>query len=223
MSEINGTVFEEDALTDLTRELLEDKETAYAYLLENWLASAVGKLREARRETGLTQEEVAERLGTKQPAIARLERDHEGRFSLRRFAEYALACGVLPLDVVLKSSEEMREYALENPDETMTETAYEGWFGDSIIENVTPREHGFGEALNLWRSVGASSHRRYVFADCLYGDLPRPKNYWEERLAHDVVRQSGISLRKEYENPSGHRITCRLEEGFDKQELKVAS
>ena len=65
MSEIHGTAHGADALTDLTRRLLEDDEVAYAYLMESWLTAAAGKLREARREAGLTQEEVAERLGTK--------------------------------------------------------------------------------------------------------------------------------------------------------------
>lgn len=126
MSEIER-VFQEQALTDLERELLEDDETAYSYLLENWLAAAVGLLRDARIEAGLTQEDVAERLGTKQPAIARLERDHEGRFSLRRFAEFALACGMIPLEVPLKPAEKVRRYALASTGASHTEKAMEAW------------------------------------------------------------------------------------------------
>lgn len=226
MSEIIGTVFEEDALTDLTRELLEDEETAYAYLLENWLASTVGKLREARREAGLTQEEVAERLGTKQPAIARLERDHEGRFSLRRFAEYALACGVLPLDIVFESSEDIREYALENPDKPITaETAYEGWLSGSIIEYDTTRKHESGHALDLWHSMGTLSSNDCVFSDCLRGDSYSQKSPKEQWHASYVFRESGISSRGKYENSSRSRNMCRLgsQKTSDKQEFEVAS
>ena len=223
MSEVDSTVFEEDTLTALTRELLEDEETAYAYLLERWLVSATGKLREARREAGLTQEEVAERLGTKQPAIARLERDHEGRFSLRRFAEYALACGVLPFDIALESSEDIREYALENLDDPITETAYEGRLSGSIKEDVTLQEHELGYGLSSWHDVRPLSSQHYVFDNCLYGNVPERGNFREEWTY--VVRQSGVSLQKEYESPSKHRITCRArsEKGFEKQELKVAS
>lgn len=126
MSEV--TVFERDALSDLVREVLEESdESANAYLVQSWLSSAIEALYDARRRANLTQKEVAERLGTKQPAIARLEKDDEGRVSLHRYIEYALACGVLPLDLSLRPVSALREYALNDPDAPRTERAYEAW------------------------------------------------------------------------------------------------
>jgi DNA-binding XRE family transcriptional regulator len=50
------------------------------------------KLEEARKSCGLTQKELAARMGTSQPQIARLERQGYTS-SLRTLAEYAAACG----------------------------------------------------------------------------------------------------------------------------------
>ena len=50
------------------------------------------KLEEARKSCGLTQKELATKMGTSQPQIARLEsRGYTG--SLRTLVEYAAACG----------------------------------------------------------------------------------------------------------------------------------
>lgn len=50
-------------------------------------------IRECRRRAGLTQTELAERLATTQPAIARLERG-TGDPTLRRLSDIAYACGL---------------------------------------------------------------------------------------------------------------------------------
>jgi transcriptional regulator with XRE-family HTH domain len=128
-----------DATVDLEREILEESEdTAYAYLAQSWLTSAIDRLWDARRQAGLTQAEVAQRLNTKQPAIARLEKDSEGSLSLRRYVEYALACGVLPLDISLKPAAALRQYALGDPEAPRTESAYKAWSMDVPVQgNVT--------------------------------------------------------------------------------------
>lgn len=228
MSEIEGTAYGVDALTDLTRELLEDDETAYAYLLEAWLAQTTGKLREARREAGLTQAEVAERLGTKQPAIARLERDHEGRSSLRRFLEYALACGVLPFELSLESAEEMRRYALDNPDEPITETAYENWlYGTSVEETALERQapakvRGLGFEV-LPRDV--FSHHQTYTSDFYFG--VNRGNSSGDRLAGSSLPQysegSGPCLSTGQYRANKNRAVPGSRKTLDDQELKLAS
>ena len=50
------------------------------------------KLIEARVRAGLTQEEVAERMGTSQPTVARLESGHKP--SLKTLERYAKAVGM---------------------------------------------------------------------------------------------------------------------------------
>lgn len=50
-------------------------------------------VREARRRAGLTQAELAERTGTTQSAIARLERG-VGRPTMQRISELVEACGL---------------------------------------------------------------------------------------------------------------------------------
>lgn len=127
---------EGDVLNELTLEVLqESEESANAYLVQSWLSAAMEKLWDARRHAGLTQNDVAQRLGTKQPAIARLEKDDEGRVSLRRYVEYALACGLLPLDITLEPADKLREYALDNPDAPMTQKAFEAW-GKKTVNSV---------------------------------------------------------------------------------------
>jgi len=246
MSEVDA-VFDdllEDAAIDPVRELLKDEDTAHLYLMERWLTDAVAKLRDARREAGLTQEEVAERLGTKQPAIARLERDHEGRFSLRRFVEHALACGALPLDIVLKSSENAREYALENPDEPTTETAYESWITAPIAQAAAPEEHELYGAIGSWHSGRISLDQWDVF-DCFYGEIDRGINIpvpsygdfaayrnalvhaghvWEGASTRDVSERPGaFSCKKRYQNLSRNCFTSRPKKELEGQGFKVVS
>lgn len=122
--EISGAV--EDAIRDL---LAHDDEAAREYLKESFLARAMLALFNARRDAGLTQEQLAERLGTKQSSIARLERDLSGSVTLRRFVEVALACGVMPYDISLAPIEHVRRAAVEHPDEARPERA----LSDSLV------------------------------------------------------------------------------------------
>ena len=88
------------------------------------LTHAALTLFHARRAAGLTQAEVAERLGTSQPAIARLERDFSGSMSLRRFVDYCLACGVAPLNIMVDVVADVRRYVLRDINAPVTPTAY---------------------------------------------------------------------------------------------------
>lgn len=101
--EITGTV--EDAIRDL---LAHDDEAAREYLKESFLTHAMLALFNARRSAGLTQTQLAERLGTKQSSIARLEGDLSGSITLRRFVEVALACGMAPTELSLAPVEDIR-------------------------------------------------------------------------------------------------------------------
>ena len=123
MSEME-TALEGGTLTDLVRELLvEDEESVAAYIEQSWVTRAIEALQEARRRASLTQEDVAKRLGTTQSAIARLENNHEGSISLRRYVRYALACGMAPFDITMEPVSATRDYILQDPDAARTPLA----------------------------------------------------------------------------------------------------
>lgn len=93
--QITGTI--QDALGDIK------SETANLQILkDHFLTNAMVALFEARRGAGLSQEEVARLMGTSQPAVARWEHDLEGSISLRRYVDFAMACGAIPQDVTLE-------------------------------------------------------------------------------------------------------------------------
>lgn len=97
------------------------------YLKASFLSAAVNELFHARRDAGLTQAQVAEKLNTKQTAIARLEADTAGSMSLRRFVEFALACGRMPFDIKLELVNSFRNYVIDNPRSPRTQDLYEEW------------------------------------------------------------------------------------------------
>ncbi len=84
-------------------------------------------LKSGCRQADLTQAQVAEQMNTKQAAIARLEADANGSMSLRRYAEFALACGMVPLDIVLVPIESARNFVIANPDLPLTQINYDTW------------------------------------------------------------------------------------------------
>ncbi len=104
------------------------------YLKAGFVSSAVDALFYARRRAGLTQAQVAEQMNTKQAAIARLEADTDGSISLRRYAEFALACGMVPLDITLVPIESARDFVIANPDLPLTQMNYDTW----LLTKETP-------------------------------------------------------------------------------------
>lgn len=94
------------------------------YFIDSFTTEAMLALSRMRRKAGLTQDEVARRMNTKQPAIARWESDLSGKISLEHYARFAAACGVLPFDLTFVSIGNLRAYALADPDAPRTAEAY---------------------------------------------------------------------------------------------------
>lgn len=118
----------EDAGTteDFIRELLQESdETARLYLRESWIANVFALLRDTRRAAGLTQQEVADRTGMKQSAIARLERAEDTKLST--LWNYLAACDKAPADFEAVALERLRSFALTDPGATRTTRAVESW------------------------------------------------------------------------------------------------
>jgi len=70
-----------------------------AFLRTRWILGAVMALERARKQANLSQEELAQKLGTTQSAISRTETDDLGRISLRRYVDWMIACGVMPAEI----------------------------------------------------------------------------------------------------------------------------
>ncbi len=79
-------------LKTLKRELLKDPEVRAEYDARVPEYELVNALIAARKKAGLTQKQVAERMGTKQAAIARMEGGRQ-KPSYKTIERYALATG----------------------------------------------------------------------------------------------------------------------------------
>jgi transcriptional regulator with XRE-family HTH domain len=118
------------SISDYIKERLSiDKEGDFvrAYLKKGFLTAAMEVLFYARREAGLTQTQVADRLHTKHTSIARWEADTSGSISLGRYAEMALAYGMIPLDIKLVPIRSLCEYVTEDPQAPRTADCYDAW------------------------------------------------------------------------------------------------
>lgn len=105
------------SIADLVRDTLVNADDHGRTLLRRaWLSGLTRELRQARRAAGLSQQELASRLGTTQSAIARLEHDRDGRFTLQRLIDYALAVGYFPYELELAPFERIHDYAVANPE-----------------------------------------------------------------------------------------------------------
>ncbi len=93
--------------------LLESDATADAYLRESWIASVFALLRDTRRAAGMSQQQLADRLGMKQSAIARLEGAEDTKLST--VWKYLAACGKAAADLEAVPLERLRAFALANP------------------------------------------------------------------------------------------------------------
>jgi transcriptional regulator with XRE-family HTH domain len=123
--QITGTM--SDYVTQRVTDEKQGKEFSQEYLKADFFASAVDALFYARRNASLTQAQVADVLKTKQSAIARLEADTAGSMSLRRYVEFAFACGMAPLCIKLVPLNEVHDYVLDNPGAPCAFEAYNAW------------------------------------------------------------------------------------------------
>ncbi len=107
---------------DRLRDSLRDPEYRYAYadsLLNSWIAAQIKAIREQR---GFTQQELAERLGTKQAGVSRLENVNYSAWKTETLRKIARALDVRlritfeGFGTVLDDAERFSRRALERPD-----------------------------------------------------------------------------------------------------------
>ena len=107
-----------------------------AYLRAGFLESAVNTLYQVRRQAGLTQAQVAEKLNTGQAVIARLEDDTEGAMSLHRYIDFVMACGMIPFNIICVPIEAVHDYTLENPQLPLTQENYHVWLRNKELQSL---------------------------------------------------------------------------------------
>jgi transcriptional regulator with XRE-family HTH domain len=139
--QVTGTI--SNYVTQKVADEEQGKDFAQEYLKAAFLVSAVDALFDARRDAGLTQTQVADRLKTKQAAIARLEADTAGSMSLRRYVEFAFACGMAPLSIQLVPLDQLRQYLMDHPEASWTLEAYSAWIAAQEQPILTPETHLF--------------------------------------------------------------------------------
>jgi transcriptional regulator with XRE-family HTH domain len=87
-------------LTDLTKELLKDKQFADAF--DEAIREEIGAaLRDARKGRGLSQDDVAERMGITRPRVSQIESVEGHSISIGVLHRYARALGCR-LDIVIR-------------------------------------------------------------------------------------------------------------------------
>lgn len=98
-----------------------DAEYLYAYV-EDFLNTKIAtQIRVLREQRGLTQEELAKRIGTKQPGIARLENVNYSSWKIETLKKIARACdvifigGFISLKTFLEEEEKFGRKTLEQP------------------------------------------------------------------------------------------------------------
>ncbi|MFL5663383.1 MAG: multiprotein-bridging factor 1 family protein [Ktedonobacteraceae bacterium] len=129
--ELDDDVQIEGTVTDYLIQQITDeehgKDFAAEYLKSVFLETTVNDLFYVRRQAGLTQAQVAEKMKTKQAAIARFEADFDGGMSLRRYVDFALACDMIPLRITLAPVELVRQYTIARPKGSGTQEDFTDW------------------------------------------------------------------------------------------------
>jgi transcriptional regulator with XRE-family HTH domain len=172
-----------------------------AYLRAGFLSSSVDALFQARQRAGLTQDDVAKRLGTKQPAIARWEGDTEGSISLRRYVDLALASDAVPL-IVLVPKDDVVEFIHANPSAPRTADAYLTWRHQSSEGTISDKGHALASDSGKTAAFFRAWRKRALFGENLEesGRLGAP-SLWNA-IASQPQFNSSVSVSGTTGNPS---------------------
>lgn len=136
---------------DMLRDTLRQHEETWTDALrEKFLMDAMIGLFKARQRAEMTQEQVAKAMGTTQSAVARWEKNFEGKISLHRLADFALACEMVPtihfenmavakqrLEVFLNLRGNLGVISFPGADEVFGTSESPSSFGSTTIKNNT--------------------------------------------------------------------------------------
>lgn len=128
-------------IADLVAEMAGRDDTYSRFLRSRFIEQSISTLRRIRYDAGLTQADVADSMGTKQPAIARLERSDD--ITLGKIWDYLEACGRSPLPIQTVEIVSLRDFVAHNPNRPMTLSAVMGFRITNDIENRLWNTQGF--------------------------------------------------------------------------------
>jgi transcriptional regulator with XRE-family HTH domain len=168
----------------------EGKDFAVEYFKSGFLSSAVNTLFYMRRQAGLTQAQVAERLNTKQSAVARLEGDFDGGISLRRYIDFALACGMVPHSITFAPLESAINYTIAQPKIAYTQVNHQEW----LKANPAPIE----SVVQVERNSEAMSKTLQLQSDTVFAI---EKDSTSALTDSSTVASSATTLHQEYFQP----------------------
>ncbi len=166
------------------------KEFASEYFKSAFLASAVNALFYMRRQAGLTQAQVAERLNTKQSAVARLEGDFDGGISLHRYVDFALACDMVPHNITFAPLESAISYTIAQPKILYTEVNYQEWLkANSPLTSTSVETLAQQESNSEVMSKTLQTQRQAVFS------IDRSLGNWSGNYSN--IAPSATTLRND--------------------------
>lgn len=90
---------------DLLAGVIDEPDVREEILFSRWYRGMLDAALASRLRQGVTQTQIAELMSTKQPSITGIERDYEGRPSIRRVWAYLRACGLVPTANLLGEEE----------------------------------------------------------------------------------------------------------------------
>lgn len=158
-------------MSDLERQIIKnfrDREYRESYaegFLNSWISHQLAAI---RRQRGLTQSQLAERVGTKQSGVSRMERDDYGRwnFSTLQKVAFALGCrlkvSLETFGALVKEAAEFSEASFRRPAFEEDPVFHEGLSWDAALAEPGPlgemrrklipwlRDRGPSERLAEW-------------------------------------------------------------------------
>lgn len=107
----------------LPQDIIFDNDNLKEYLKTDWIIGMMLRLEQARKDAGLTQGDLAQKLNRQQSVVSRTERDLEGSISLSRYADWLFACDAIPSEIEIMSLENARQNLLMAPMNSITQTS----------------------------------------------------------------------------------------------------
>lgn len=99
----------------LPQDIIFNNDNLKEYLKTDWIIGMMLRLEQARKDAGLTQGDLAQKLNRQQSVVSRTERDLEGSISLSRYADWLFACDAIPSEIEIMSLDNVRQNLLRPP------------------------------------------------------------------------------------------------------------